>query len=493
MHHIVFLYKKQIITNIRNLLGRKDISFRDVDGKIGDHKIKLTDNRYLIYRKNVLHITDNPNNIINPLYKYEVKSFCIIQDIEGSIWIGTINNLLRINLKNNSYHTIEVPVVKNDSTKTRVNSLALDKNGFWIGTLAKGLFYKSDEIVSLKIDALVNKTIECLFKQNDSTLWIGTNKGLFKMLYTFKSNKPEIKNIEDYSTNDGLHSNTINDVIYWKEKIYVATNNGISIFNPYESIKSKEVPRININYISVNGEIIKDIDESQKLSYNQQNVKVNYTGIIFNKKNTSNSFYRYKLNEENWNYTNDRNVEYFFLAPGTYSFSVQCQSNDEVWSEVKTINFTISPHYSQLLSFKIGVTSLIVLFLLLLVRRRITTSKEKIVKELQYKESELATLRNQMNPHFVFNSLNTLQDYIFDGNILEANQYIGDFAALMRKSLEFSKKEKINLSEEIHFIESYLKLEKRRYEDKFDYSIKTNLDVKKEKCISYFFNGATSG
>jgi LytS/YehU family sensor histidine kinase len=159
---------------------------------------------------------------------------------------------------------------------------------------------------------------------------------------------------------------------------------------------------------------------------------------------------------------------------------VQCQNSNGLWSDASRLSFSIAPHFTDRLSFKITLIFSVLLIILLIVQNRIRASKAKLKTNILLKESELATLRNQMNPHFVFNSLNTLQDFIFDGNVVEANKYVGNFANLMRKSLEFSKRDKISLKEEILFIENYLKLEKIRFEDKFDYSIQTNVDLNKD-------------
>lgn len=85
------------------------------------------------------------------------------------------------------------------------------------------------------------------------------------------------------------------------------------------------------------------------------------------------------------------------------------------------------------------------------------------------KESELRTLRSQINPHFVFNSLNSIKSYILQDRSLEASEYLTDFATLMRSILQHSKEKFISLSEELETSILYIKLEKLRFEEGFSF------------------------
>jgi tetratricopeptide (TPR) repeat protein len=83
----------------------------------------------------------------------------------------------------------------------------------------------------------------------------------------------------------------------------------------------------------------------------------------------------------------------------------------------------------------------------------------------------LKSLRSQMNPHFIFNSLNSVNHFILQNKELEANKFLADFSNLMRTVMENSQQDFISLSQEIELLKIYLKLEHQRFEDKFDYEI----------------------
>jgi len=448
-----------------------------------DNKIKLSNNLYCAFTNNFFRIYEYKRGKRIDKIAYQFKSFCAVEDYHQNLWIGGVDNLIKVDLGDDNPEPVKVPLFKNDSIKVRINDIALDQNGLWLGTLTKGLLYNSSGKTS-KINhaKLYGKAIECLLVQNDTTLWAGTKKCLFKIRYHKKEGIPEIKDVQSFTTQDGLHDNSIRDIIYWKDHLYLATNRGISFFNPEENIKQKSVPKINFDSFLINGQEIDSLQSRYKLNFDENSIAIRYTGITLNKPIAPELFYRYKLNDEAWNYTNNRSVEFSHLPSKQYTFTVQCQNNNGTWSQPKKIQFQISPHFTELIGFKLVSTLIMIVLIFFSVRKGISISRKKMQKEINFKESELATLRNQINPHFVFNSLNTLQSYIFEGNVFDANEYIGDFASLMRKSLEFSKKSRITLDEEINFIENYLILEKRRFVGKFDYRIELSA-ISNEKGI----------
>ncbi|WP_298509546.1 histidine kinase [uncultured Kordia sp.] len=464
--------KKQ---RISDLLGKK-IARSNFDSYL-HHTLKISDRKYVRYWGNGLLMYSYKHDNLHLDFEFESRPLCVAKDNAQGLWVGTIDGLYKINFKNKAYKTTRIPLLRKDSIPTRVNDILNDKKGLWLATLTKGLLYKTtDSIFQIQHKKLEGKALQCLYKQNDSILWIGTNKGLCKLTYTSKNATREITNVDSFTTQDGLHSNSINDILFWDQNMYLATSNGINFFDPDKLIKYNNAPKITINQFFVNGQLTDSLKSRYELKHNENSVKITFTGLTLNKPVEPESFYRYRLNDGLWNYTNNRSIEYHFLPSNSYQLVLQCQNNNGIWSAPKKIQFQISPHFSELLSFRIALIGFILGTLIILIRMRIKATNKKINKELLYKESELATLRNQMNPHFVFNSLNTLQGYIFEGDAIAANTYIGDFASLIRKSLEFSKKSNISLKEELEFIENYLVLESHRFEDKFEFEIETDID-----------------
>lgn len=98
-------------------------------------------------------------------------------------------------------------------------------------------------------------------------------------------------------------------------------------------------------------------------------------------------------------------------------------------------------------------------------------TQKRLALEKQYKDSELKALKAQMNPHFIFNALNSIQDYIVLNQKNLASDYLGKFADLIRNYLHFSDTGFISIPEEVHNLKLYLELEKLRFEDALDYHV----------------------
>ncbi len=143
----------------------------------------------------------------------------------------------------------------------------------------------------------------------------------------------------------------------------------------------------------------------------------------------------------------------------------------------------------QLLSLKVsnqrlliyGYTGLFVLSLaigILLFSRSKINAKRRI-SEMNHKISEVtqANLRQQMNPHFIFNTLNSIQYYMYQHDKLATNNYLTKFSSLMRKVLENSQHTSIPLRDELDALNLYLELEMIRFKDKFDYEIKVDEEI----------------
>lgn len=104
-------------------------------------------------------------------------------------------------------------------------------------------------------------------------------------------------------------------------------------------------------------------------------------------------------------------------------------------------------------------------------KKKLVAEKEKHRIQARLNELETKAIRTQMNPHFLFNSLNTLQRFILEKDLEKAEEYIGVFAKLLRKLLESSVAETITLNEELDILEKYIQIEKLRFEDEFEYSV----------------------
>ncbi|MGB3077121.1 MAG: histidine kinase, partial [Chitinophagales bacterium] len=237
--------------------------------------------------------------------------------------------------------------------------------------------------------------------------------------------------------------------------------------------KITNVP-IYLNSFTVNGTSTK-VDTALQFDYRQNNMQLSFSGISF--REAAALTYRYKLRSEdvNWQYTSNSTLDLPQLPAGKYQVTVQAATSADNWStQPLQLAFTIHLPFWKTKLFYAAILFLFASGSVLLFRYRY---KMKLLKEEQKRksiEAELAALRSQMNPHFIFNSLNAIQDFIFQHKTEEANEYLAKFAKLIRAVLHQSRKKSVTVEEECELLKTYLEFESLRFNNSFDWEIFTD-------------------
>ena len=154
---------------------------------------------------------------------------------------------------------------------------------------------------------------------------------------------------------------------------------------------------------------------------------------------------------------------------------MRAKNENGVFSNYLQKTFTIAPPFWETWWFYLFCAALVLLLFVLFFRLRLSIVKKRLIVERELKVSEIKAIKAQMNPHFVFNALNSLQDLVMMEDIRSTNIYLTRFAELMRGTLELSGKQFIPLEREIEMLELYLQLEKLRFGDEFQYAFQLNL------------------
>jgi hypothetical protein len=165
-------------------------------------------------------------------------------------------------------------------------------------------------------------------------------------------------------------------------------------------------------------------------------------------------------------------------SPGLYKIQIRYRAQPQ---HVTEYGFEVEPNWYQTLWFKLVLTGMgiitlaLVLFMFLLVRQRSKTKLETEKRQKLY--FELQAVYAQLNPHFVFNALSSIQGLINQQDIKGANEYLSDFARLMRESLTNGSKDETPIWQEVQMMETYLKLEKLRFGFSYTIQVDEQLDV----------------
>ena len=418
----------------------------------------------------------------------------IIQGDDEIIWIGTLDGLYQI--KNYDYsNPVEVFTGKGKRFG-RIKDMHRDaRNHLWIATVGQGLFYyNSNHTINISTtEGLNSNLVNDICLQNDSVLWVGTNKGLSSLTYAVVNDSLVIKDVLNLTIKDGLSSNYVNGVDYWNGNVWVATNKGICYFDPSGINRQHEYPHIQLDDLQVGDTKHSDLNDIT-LAHDANDLTLTYSAVSFNK-DANKPFYRYRLlrsrDTSDWFYTNEKTARYNNLQAGDYTFQVSVRNKEDKWKpEPASLSFKIKPHFTETSWFKVLLVFTLFTFMMLLLywqNRRIQSRQKAEQKErevqLQARTAELKALRNQMNPHFVFNALNSIQNYVFKHDAEGANHYLSMFSKLMRSSLKNSRLDFITLKEEIAFLKDYLTLEAMRFSNRFDFQIECEEDIPKERIM----------
>jgi hypothetical protein len=398
--------------------------------------------------------------------------------LNNKYYVGTLSGLYYI--ENNKQHTAIALGTTYPILKDKIIAIQPSANkDLWIATENFGLICLEDNKIKYHITAingLTSNVCRCLFF-DESNLWLGTDKGISKIDI---SHYPFI--ITRFTSAEGLDCEIINCIYAQGDSVFAGTPFGVTFFNTAR-IQNKSICKLKLLDIESknNGWFYRP--DGIRLKANDNFLRFDYAGISFVSSNDITYYYQLKGLDDAWQSTAQSSVEFESLPAGSYLFNIYAVNKYGIKSNMISIHFTKAKLFWQLLWVQ-GLTIAILCFIAwIILRQRIKiirqSANDRILHERKINELEQMALRAQMNPHFIFNSLNSIQQFIFSGNVLEANQFITDFSLLIRQTLYISGKKFINLDEEIEYLNAYLNLEQLKYENIFDFKI-----AKNEKIVS---------
>jgi hypothetical protein len=288
-----------------------------------------------------------------------------------------------------------------------------------------------------------------------------------------------VKNILSFGKTEGfrgMECNTGGLTLDSAGSIWFSTVNGLVKHNPVKYVNNDNEARLSFTRLKL---FYDDtlLPQNAELASNLNNIRFDFMGICLT--NPDKVLYIHKLEgfEKSWSPSSTQNnVTYSNLPPGNYVFKVRCCNNQGVWSmEPLTFTFSVdSPmwqHWWFILS-ALGFITLVVYSVFLVRLNQLKKEQEKESKtQVEIAKNELKALRAQMNPHFLFNSLNSIQHFILNNKSEEAVFYLNRFAKLMRMILNNSEKTVVTLNEEINALKIYIDLEQMRFSSLFSYEI----------------------
>ncbi len=348
-----------------------------------------------------------------------------------------------------------------------------DGDSILIATQTNGiLLYHKD-----KVEEYIPKS--SLFQGNIKQLKLYKN-----LLYLLYSNALEVftpnkKRIQSFLTSDGWNGYNLTDFEIKGDTTFITTDKGLIAVTLTNAAYNDAPPVLRILNSKVN-QLPIDFNQTYELKAGQNLIEIDFAILDFKGLQTTKGYY--SINDGDWIKANGNKIILTSLAPGDYKIKIKAVNARGVSSTVPLeINFTIlTPWFWSWWFMTLSVLAILTSIVLFYKIRLGNAEKanqllnEKIVLEKALHQSTLTSIKSQMNPHFIFNALNTIQSYIYTNDKRAASDYLVDFSELTRLILDMSNKESVVLSDEIKANSLYLRLEKMRFEDDFEYEIITN-------------------
>ncbi|MGF6847139.1 ligand-binding sensor domain-containing protein/two-component sensor histidine kinase [Chitinophaga sp. W3I9] len=485
----------------------------DAENSIRQYTVDTTSGR-----NSVLSITPYTNDNVligtdNGLYKFNtlsrkttlLKSVRMLKDVDVSP-----SGKIRIAAKNQVVALDDYAISDLDMLVTSLASI--NDSAYYVGTNA-GLFFCTDgrrQLLPAGADTLRKVSIKDL-KWIDGSLWIGTSdQGIYVMqndnvikhlstannlasdicqqlyydgvgrLYVATNRGVSVIDVKtqtitrNITSSDGLMSDDIRGVYADNDTLFIATSNGLCSFNADHIPVDTVPPVIYLNNIRYGDSTFLASNSFVHLYQRKASFEAEFGTIVFDLPELVEYQYNFSGDTTSgWVTTMSNIIPFPDLQPGNYTLMIRARKYKSDWSKPVSIDVNILPRWYQQWWAR-GILLLAGLLVVLIglryiIRRIKQAEKRKTEYNRRIAELEAKALTNQMNPHFIFNSLNSVQHLILEKEEKQALNFLADFATLMRQMLNNSRKSYISLEEEIAFLTRYLELEKIRFAHSFTY------------------------
>ncbi len=392
----------------------------------------------------------------------------IAEDGEGNLLLGTDRGIF---VEKGDQFT-PLPN-KNKNVDPYVNALHTDRKGVtWVGTNS-GLGKIEMGQVTLIDFPMTRVRCNSIAEDEKGGLWIGTVHGLLHY---------DGKYYQMVTTKEGLSQSNVTKVVYQsgEGRLALLTANGVSIVDAVGVLENAdfELPHIVVEQVSSGAKTIpyRPTASFFELEKNQRDLKILLSTPLI--KNRDKITFSYRLNNEPWMEFNGRELSLKALPYGEINLTIRVQERYMEASEKSITMAVLMPRpYFFTWWFLLLATAALAITVAIIVISYSRDKNQKLLQEIKRLDVEHKALRNLLNPHFLYNAINSIHAFILQNDQRKTLGYLSKFSQLVRLNLELLSSDRVSLEKEIKNISLYLEFEKLRFADKLNYSIEIDKTI----------------
>jgi len=417
--------------------------------------------------------TKYPVSIVND--QQRLRANCLESGSEGlligsntGLWKFKNGTLERLLIDQHLHHSIV------DVVQTTADSYVLATDG-------AGLFHL-DENGSHQIttkDGLNSNSINRLFLSGEA-VFATTNKGINRIQGLRRPLSTSV--ISTLDQTDILPNGKLTHLVLNDDRVYVNFDNHLISFEQELMNEQGTQPKLLLKTLKINDSVF-DFSREILLKHFQCNIFITYDGISFKEGDQLTYEYRLLGLGEKWVTTRDRMLNFPKLQPGEYQLQIRCGSGKGTDNDHQSIFFTILPPFWETLEFQLATFCFIITLVYVVFRWRIRVTRIRTEKNNRILDLQQQALHSQMDPHFVYNSLGSIQAFIITGQPEKSAKYISKFSKLMRKLFNNSNASFVAIAEEMSILRSYIELEVMRCTFPVDYAFDIDPEIDQNKTM----------
>ena len=404
--------------------------------------------------------------------------FSMVEDKNGNVWIAG-DGLCRWN-RNKRQIDMLIPFPR--VTTSLFNYMQLldcdENNNLWLASFDNEILQydcsKNEMFLRLPENSMIDGYSVTNSGIINNNIWLGMANGISAF---------DIKNysIKQFNYSDGLPSAVVTSHrkgSFYNEpenRFYFGAGHYLISFTPDIRLSTKPLPRFFIEATGVN----KPSSQKISLPYSQNHVELRFNVVNFADPEENRFAYRF-VNEKDsaWRELNTKNVVILSkLSSGNHRIEVKLYSVNNRWpAQFKTMSIIITPPFWKTSWFIFAIVMLAASIVYIFYRKRIAQIQQRANLDKVMAQTEMKALHAQMNPHFIFNCLNSIREMILNNENRQASHYLSKFAHLIRLTLNNSSKPFISLQNTVDYLRRYLEMEQIR-KTNFSYQIEVDESV----------------